>query len=86
MSAVSTVLQLSCVVSLVLANCFKHVPCPGSSVDRDHSHEFGFDLSTSVNEKQFECFVYCGYSFVIIRAYKSANGGRIGELSLVQLL
>lgn len=75
---------VSCVVSIVLASCFKRVPCPGSSLIHDLGGEFGLDVSTAITQTQFECFKHCGYTFANIRAY--TNLGQVGKLVSIQLL
>lgn len=49
--------------------------CRGSSVSSDNIGEFGVDVSTAVNLKQFQCLKRCGYRFGIILAYENGVVG-----------
>lgn len=94
MSAIRISLQLAtlaCIVSIVLSEGCNS--CRGSTVSSDSGGEYGVDVSTAVNSKQFQCLKRCGYEYVIILAYENgfvdknvvsnlANAGDVDFLSV----
>ena len=77
MSAILQLATVACIISIVSSEGCPN-SCRGSSITDGTGGEYGVDVSSAVNDKQFQCLKRCGYQFVIIYAYdRGVVGTRI---------